>query len=49
MTEVISPWLGSLKVILRVFMMTINDKSERNEGGKSLGWPVTSYSPGHHS
>ena len=23
--------------------MTINNKSERNYRGKSLGWPVTSY------
>ena len=33
-------------------MMTINNKSARNNGGKCLGWPVTSYSPdvpGGHS
>ena len=30
--------------VLRVFIMTINNKSERNYRGKCLGWPVTSYS-----
>ena len=30
---------------LRVLMMTINNKSERNDRGKYLGWPVTSYGP----
>ena len=29
--------------VLRVFIMTINNKSERNFRGKCLGWPVTSY------
>ena len=29
--------------VLRVFIMTINNKSERNYRGKCLGWPVTSY------
>ena len=29
--------------VLRVFIMTINNKSERNYLGKCLGWPVTSY------
>ena len=29
--------------VLRVFIMTINNKSERNYRGKFLGWPVTSY------
>ena len=32
-------------LVLRVFMMTINSKSERNDQGKCLGWPVTSYGP----
>ena len=26
-----------------MFIMTINNKSERNYRGKCLGWPVTSY------
>ena len=26
-------------------MMTINNKRERNEGGKCLGWPGTSCGP----
>ena len=30
-------------LVLRVFIMTINNKSERNYRGKRLGWPVTSY------
>ena len=29
--------------VLRVFMMTINNKSERND----RGWPATSYGPGY--
>ena len=29
--------------VLRVFIMTINNKSERNYRGKCLGSPVTSY------
>ena len=29
--------------VLRVFIMTINNKGERNYRGKCLGWPVTSY------
>ena len=34
-------------LVIRVFMMTINNKKakEMNEGG--LGWPVTSYGPGY--
>ena len=27
--------------------MTINNKSERNDWGNCLGWPVTSYGPGY--
>ena len=30
-------------LVLRVFIMTINNKSERNYRGKCLGWLVTSY------
>ena len=30
-------------LVLRVFIMTINNKSERNYCGKCLVWPVTSY------
>ena len=30
-------------LVLRVFIMTLNNKSERNYHGKCLGWPVTSY------
>ena len=26
-------------------MMTVNNKSERNDEGKCLGWPITSFSP----
>ena len=26
-------------------MMTISNKSERNDRGKCLGWPFTSYGP----
>lgn len=26
-----------------VLMMTINNKNERNDGSKFLGWPVTNY------
>ena len=29
--------------VLRVVIMTINNKSERNYRGKCLGWPVASY------
>ena len=29
--------------VLRVLIMTINNKSERNYRGKCLSWPVTSY------
>ena len=29
--------------VLRVFIMTINNKSERNYRSKCLSWPVTSY------
>ena len=32
--------------VLRVFIMTINNKSEKNYRGKCLGWPVTSYGGG---
>ena len=35
--------------VLRVFIMTINNKSERNYRGKCLGWPVTSYGAGKNS
>ena len=31
--------------IFRVSMMTVNNKGERNDRGKCLGWPVTSYGP----
>ena len=27
--------------------MTINNKSERNDRGKCLSWPITSYGPGY--
>ena len=30
-------------LVIRVFIMTINNKSERNYRGKCLGWPVISY------
>ena len=44
MTEAI----GSLfSWVFMVFMMSINNKNDRNDGGKCLGWPVTSYGPGH--
>ena len=33
--------------VLRVFIMTINNKSERNYRGKCLGWPITSYGGGY--
>ena len=47
MTEAICPWLSSLpRYFKRVFIMTINNKSERNYRGKCLGWPVTSYGGG---
>ena len=26
-------------------MMTINNKTERSDGGKCFGWPVASYVP----
>ena len=26
-------------------MMTVNNKSGRNDEGKCLGWPITSFSP----
>ena len=29
------------------FMRTINNKSQRNDRGKCLGWPVTSYGAGN--
>ena len=32
--------------IIRMFMMAINSKYERNDWGKCLGLPVTSYGPG---
>ena len=28
-----------------MFIRTINNKSERNDRDKCLGWPVTSYGP----
>ena len=37
--------VGFSSQVLRVFMMTINNNSERNDRGKCLGWPVTSYGP----
>ena len=40
MSEAIGPWLSSLP---RLFMVTVNNRSERNARGKCLGWPVTSY------
>ena len=30
-----------------MFIVTINNKSERNYRGKCLGWPVTSYGAGN--
>ena len=32
-----------------MFIMTINNKSERNYRGKCLGWPVTSYGAAVHA
>ena len=48
MTEAICPWLSSLLSLL-LFIMTINNKSERNYRGKCLGWPVTSYGGAYYS
>ena len=33
--------------VLRVFMMTVNKKSKRNDRGRCLGWRVTNYGPGY--
>ena len=32
-------------LVFRVLMMAINNKSERNDRGNYLGWPVTNYGP----
>ena len=42
MTEAIGPWSSSLPSYKEV-----NNKRERNDRGKCLGWSVNSYGPGY--
>jgi len=42
MPEAIGPFFSW---VFMVFMMSIKNKNERNDWGKCLGWPVTSYGP----
>ena len=48
MTEAIGPWLCSIPRYLKClwWLYSYKQQNRKNDRGKCLGWPVTSYGPG---